>query len=378
MLVDALRKLVDGEGLTQQEAAEVMTAVVEGEATPAQAGALLAALRAKRETVDELTGFARVMRARSIKVQSTRRPLVDTCGTGGDACDTFNISTTAAFIVAAAGVAVAKHGNRAVSSKCGSADVLAAAGVELRLTPEQIGQSIDQVGIGFMYAPSHHPSMRNVAKIRRELAVRTVFNVLGPLTNPAGASRQLIGVFDPDMTAKLAEVLGRLGCERAMVVHGMDGMDEISNVMPTRISQLQNGRVSTEQRLPAEFFLVPSTHDEIRGGNSAHENAQIMIAILQGEAGARRDIVSVNAAAGLILGGMAEGWRDGVALAHRMIDTKRALGVLQNLVQFTGRFTEEANRRDEAARQLQAQPEPQSQPAAAVIQQPLPAQQAQQ
>jgi anthranilate phosphoribosyltransferase len=198
-----------------------------------------------------------------------------------------------------------------------------------------------------MYAPSHHPSMRNVSQIRRELGVRTVFNVLGPLTNPAGAQRQIIGVFDPDMAPKLAEVLGRLGCERAMVVHGMDGMDEISSVGPTRISQLQNGRVSTEQRIPAEFFLVPGTHDQIMGGNSPQENAQIMISILQGETGARRDLVSVNAAAGLILGGMAETWRDGVALAHRMIDSKRALEVLKNLVQFTRQAAQQPTRSQE-------------------------------
>jgi len=363
MLEEALRKLVDGDGLTQQEASDVMTTIVDGVATPAQVGAVLAALRTKRETVDELTGFARVMRARSVKVQSSRRPLIDTCGTGGDACDTFNISTSAAFVVAAAGVAVAKHGNRAVTSKCGSAEVLAAAGVELNLTPEQIGTCIDKVGVGFMYAPSHHPSMRNVAQIRRELAIRTVFNVLGPLTNPAGATRQLIGVFDPDLGPKLAETLGRLGCERAMVVHGMDGMDEISNVMPTRISELRNGRVNTEQRIPAEFFLVPGTHDEIRGGETPHDNAQIMYAILQGETGARRDIVSVNAAAGLILGGMAEGWRDGVALAHRMIDSKRALDILKNLVLYTRQFSGAAGAQAPAKQEQHA-------PAEAVVQDP--------
>jgi anthranilate phosphoribosyltransferase len=342
MIVGALRKLVDGEGLTQDEATEVMTVIMEGQATQAQMGALLAALRTKRESVDELTGFARVMRAKSVKVVSRRRPLIDTCGTGGDNCDTFNISTTATFVVAAAGIAIAKHGNRAVSSKCGSADVLAALGVELSLTPEQIGQCIDTIGVGFMYAPSHHPSMGYAAQTRREMGIRTVFNALGPLTNPAGATRQLIGVFDPDLCPKMAEALGRMGCERAMVVHGMDGLDEISTVGPTRISHLQNGRVSTETRIPAEFFVVPSTVDELRGGNSAEENADIVMAVLQGEAGPRRDIVSVNAAAGLILGGMAEGWRDGLQLAHRMIDTKRALGVLQKLIEFTGQFTPKA------------------------------------
>jgi anthranilate phosphoribosyltransferase len=341
MMVDALRKLTEGQGLTQDEAAEVMTAIMEGQATHAQIGALLGALRTKRETVDELTGFARVMRGKSVRVSPTRRPLIDTCGTGGDNCDTFNISTTAAFVISAAGVAVAKHGNRAVSSKCGSADVLAALGVELRLTPEQIAQCIDTVGVGFMYAPSHHPAMGYAAQARRELGIRTTFNALGPLTNPAGASRQIIGVFDPDLCPKMAEALGRLGCERAMVFHGMDGLDEISTVGPTRISHLQQGRVSTDTRIPAEFFLVPSTVDEIKGGGSPEENAQIVLAVLQGETGARRDIVSVNAAAGLIVAGMAEGWRDGIALAHRMIDSKRALAVLQKLVEFTRQFQPE-------------------------------------
>lgn len=338
MFVDALNKLVDGTGLTEQEATEVMTAIMEGRATHTQIGALLAALRTKRETVDELTGFARVMRERSIKVTCNRRPLIDTCGTGGDGCDTFNISTTAAFVVAAAGVAVAKHGNRAVSSKCGSADVLEALGVNLVLTPEQIGECIDTVGVGFIFAPRHHPAMKNVSQARRELGIRTVFNILGPLTNPAGASRQLIGVFDEDLTPKLAEVLGRLGCERAMVVHGTDGLDEISTVGPTRISHLMQGRVSTETRIPAEFFLIPSTLAQLAGGATPEENADILKAVLQGEHGPRRDVVSVNAAAGLILAGAAQSWRDGLALAHSMIDSKRAWGVLQKLIALTQRF----------------------------------------
>jgi anthranilate phosphoribosyltransferase len=341
MFVDPLNKLVNGTGLTEQEAAEVMTGIMDGHATDAQAGALLAALRTKRETVDELVGFARVMREKSIKVTARRRPLIDTCGTGGDACNTFNISTAAAFVVAAAGVAVAKHGNRAASSKCGSADVLEALGVSLNLTAEQIGQCIDEVGLGFMYAQSHHPAMKNVAQARRELGIRTVFNVLGPLTNPAGASRQLIGVFDPDMTHKMAETLGRLGCERAMIVHGLEGLDEISTVGPTRISHLMHGRVSTETRVPAEFFLLPTTLDQIAGGQSPEENAEIVKSVLQGEHGARRDIVSVNAAAGLILAGVANNWREGVTHAHFMIDSKRAWSVLQKLIDFTTRAAAE-------------------------------------
>jgi anthranilate phosphoribosyltransferase len=335
----ALRKITNGEHLSEEEASEVMTAVMDGLATHAQIGALLASLRTKKESVTELTGFARIMRERSIKVSPKRTPLLDTCGTGGDACDTFNISTAATFVIVAAGITVAKHGNRAVSSRCGSADVLAALGVELRLTPEQIASCIDQVGIGFMFAPSHHPAAAQVAQPRRELGIRTVFNVLGPLTNPAGASRQLVGVFDPELCPRVAEVLGVLGCERAMVVHGMDGLDELSTVGPTRISHWQNGRVHTETRIPAEFFVVPATLEDIKGGDTPEENAEYLLGVLRGAHGARRDIVSVNAAAGLILGGMAEGWRDGLSLAHRLIDTGKALQVLQRLVEYTRKFT---------------------------------------
>jgi anthranilate phosphoribosyltransferase len=335
MFVEALNKLVTGTSLTEQEAADVMNGIMDGQATHAQVGALLSSLRTKRESVEELVGFARVMREKSIKVVARRRPLIDTCGTGGDGGETFNISTTAAFVVAAAGVAVAKHGNRAVSSRCGSADVLEALGVKLELTAEQVGQCIDEVGLGFMFAPSHHPAMKNVADVRREIGIRTVFNLLGPLTNPAGATRQLIGVFDPELTEKIAEVLGRLGCERAMVVHGLAGVDEISSVGPTRISHLMQGRVSTETRIPAEFFLVPSNLPDIRCGESVAENAEILKAVLQGEKGPRRDVVSVNAAAGLIVAGVAQTWRDAIVQSHFMIDSKRAYGVLQRLIEFT-------------------------------------------
>lgn len=340
MFVDELNKLVNGTGLSEQEAAGLMNSIMEGEATGAQLGAVLAALRTKKETVDELVGFARVMREKSIKVTARRRPLIDTCGTGGDGCNTFNISTAAAFVVAGAGVCVAKHGNRAASSKCGSADVLEALGVNLNLTPEQIGQCIDEVGIGFMFAQAHHPAMKNVAETRREMGIRTVFNILGPLTNPAGATRQLIGVSEPDLTHRMAEALGRLGCERAMIVHGVDGLDEISTTGPTRISHLMQGRVSTETRIPAEFFLVPATMAQLAGGETAEENANIVKAVLSGEHGPRRDIVSVNAAAGLIVAGAQNNWRDAIIQAHFMIDSNRALNVLNKLVQFTTRAAE--------------------------------------
>lgn len=341
MILEALRKVVDGVDLTHQEAAAVMREIMDGEATAVQIGGLAAAMRTKKETAEELAGFASVMRERAIRVTPRRRPLLDMCGTGGDYAGTFNVSTAAMLVVAAAGIPVAKHGNRGVSSQCGSADVLAALGVELDLTPEEIARCIDTVGIGFIYAPSHHPALRNASQPRRELGIRTFFNVLGPMTNPAGATHQLIGVFDPDLCPKVAEALNRMGGERVMVVHGMDGLDEISTVGPTRMSILQNGRVSTDLRTPAEFFVVPARMEELRGGATPEENAQILISVLQGEPGPRRDFVAVNAAAGLILGGMAEGWRDGVALATRMITTGRALQVLSDLVTFTRQFTKE-------------------------------------
>jgi anthranilate phosphoribosyltransferase len=319
-----------------------MTEVMEGDASPIQIGALLAGLRTKGESVDELVGFARVMREHSIKVEPRAHPILDMCGTGGDTCNTFNISTAATFVVAAAGIPVAKHGNRAVSSLCGSADVLAAVGVELDLTPQQIASCIDSVGVGFMYAPSHHPATKNAAGPRKELGIRTTFNLVGPLTNPAGATHQLVGVFHPDLCPVVAEALLELGCERAMVVHGMDGMDELSSVGPTRISILQHGRVHTETRIPSELFMLPTRIEEIAGGGSIEENAEILLAVLKGEKGPRRDIVCLNAAAGLILGGMAESWRDGLSLAHRVIDNGKAATVLNNLIEFTGRFSQVA------------------------------------
>lgn len=330
-----LRRLVDGGEVSEDEALATMAAIMDGEATPAQTGALLTALRIRGEAPAVIAGFARAMRARSVKVSTRRQPLVDMCGTGGDACDTFNISTTAMFVAAAAGVAIAKHGNRAVSSRCGSADVLAALGVALDLSPEQIGACIDEVGVGFMFAQHHHPAMKSVAGPRRELGFRTIFNVLGPLTNPAGATRQLVGVYSPELCPVLAEVLGMLDCERALVVHGMNGMDEISTAGPTRISQLQHGRVSTETRIPAEFHVHPCSVEELAGADSPDGNAEIIRRVLAGEKGPRRDVVCVNAAAGLILGGMAEGWADGMGLAQRMIDSGRARAVLANLVEFT-------------------------------------------
>jgi anthranilate phosphoribosyltransferase len=335
MIKDALRKITFRENLTRDEASGVMTQIMEGGATPVQIGALLASMRVKGESVDELVGFATVMREKSVKVPTAKRPLLDTCGTGGDVCDTFNISTTAAFVIAGCGIAVAKHGNRAVSSKCGAADVLAALGVDMSLTPEQIGKCIDTVGVGFMYAPSHHPATKAASGPRSEMGIRTVFNILGPLSNPAGATRQLVGVFHPDLCSVVAETLGELGCDKAFVVHGMDGLDEISNIGPTRMSQLLNGRVHTDTRIPSEFHVVPARLDQIEGADTQEGNAEILRAVLNGEHGPRRDVVCINACAGLILAGIAEGWRDGLSLAARCIDNGKANAVLDRLIDFT-------------------------------------------
>ncbi len=335
MIREALSKIVGRENLTEQEAYDLLCFLMDGSATHAQIGGILAGLRTKGESVDELTGFARALRERARRVTSSRRMLVDTCGTGGDASGTFNVSTAAAFVVAAAGFAVAKHGNRAVSGRCGSADVLEALGVRLDLNEEQIGRCIDEVGIGFMFAPYHHPAVQAVMQPRRELGIRTVFNVLGPLANPAGATHQLVGVFDEDLCEKVAEVLGRLGCERAMVVHGLDGLDEISIVGPTRIAILQHGRVMSETRIPAEFFLVPTSLDKLASGATAEENASMLREVLSGAKGPRRDVVSVNAAGALMLTGIAETWREGIALAHSMIDSRKALAVVDRMVDFT-------------------------------------------
>ncbi|NLH98470.1 MAG: anthranilate phosphoribosyltransferase [Chthonomonadales bacterium] len=335
MVRDALAKIVSHESLTEQEAYDLLAYIVSGEATPAQVGAILVGLRTKGETVDELTGFARALRDRARRVVTRRSILVDTCGTGGDASGTFNVSTAAAFVVAAAGFAVAKHGNRAVSGRCGSADVLEALGVRLDLTEDEVATCIDEVGIGFMFAPYHHPAVKAVSEPRREIGIRTVFNVLGPLANPAGATHQLVGVFDETLCDKVAEVLGRLGCERAMVVHGLDGVDEISVVGPTRISILQNGRVLSETRIPAEFFLVPSSLDRLAGGATPSESAEILRDVLSGARGPRRDMVSVNAAGAFLLTGIADSWKDGIALAHSMIDSRRAIALVDRLAAFT-------------------------------------------
>ena len=276
------------------------------------------------------------MRRHAVFIDTGGLPVVDTCGTGGDACDTFNVSTTAAFVVAGAGVPVAKHGNRAISSKCGSADVLAALGVNIEVPPEVVEECVRDVGIGFLYAPKLHPAMKYAMGPRRELAVRTIFNMLGPLTNPAGAKGQIIGVFHPELTEPFAEVLNALGSRRALIVHGQDGMDEITTTTTTRVSELSGGRVRTYELDPVEFIGDYAAAGDLAGGEPA-QNAEITRAVLSGQAGPARDIVCLNAAAAIVAGGKAQDLRQGWELAQAAIDGGKAREALEGLVESTGR-----------------------------------------
>jgi len=333
----AISKVMSGDSLDIDEADEVMSQIMEGEATPAQIGAYLMALRMKGETVEEVTGSARAMRRAAIPVQTATPPeeLVDVVGTGGDGVGTFNISTTAAFVVAGAGQKVAKHGNRAASSKSGSADVLAALGVNLDISPDQVARAIDEVGIGFMFAVKHHPAMKHAIGPRRELGVRTVFNILGPLTNPAGAKSLTVGVYDGDLTEPLAKVLGELGNRSAFVVHGHGGLDELTTTGPNKVSRLKDGQVTTEMLDPGDYGFTRASLAELKGG-SADENAQITRDILSGESnGARRDVVVLNAATALVASGKAADLAEGIKLANQSIDSGAATQVLNNFVAFT-------------------------------------------
>jgi anthranilate phosphoribosyltransferase len=346
MIQQAIAKVVENEDLSESEMMEVMEQITEGTATQAQMGALMIALRMKGECVEEITGAARVMRAKSTpipvgspdisldreEINVDTETIVDTCGTGGDGTHTFNVSTTTAFVVAGAGLRVAKHGNRSVSSLCGSADVVEALGVTLALKPEEVGACIDKVGIGFLYAPMLHSAMRHVVGPRREIGLRTMFNLLGPLTNPAGATVQVLGVYRADLTEKMAGVLRRLGSRSAFVVYGEGSYDEISIVGPTRVTRLDDGQIRTSTLVPEDVGLTRHHPDEIRGGD-AKKNAAITLDVLQGNPGARRDMVLINAAAALVAANKAETLSDGVVMAAESIDAGRALEKLRLLVQ---------------------------------------------
>ncbi|MEO7718243.1 MAG: anthranilate phosphoribosyltransferase [Capsulimonas sp.] len=335
----AIQKLIDRQDLTEEESAAVMTQIMEGAATSAQIAALAVALRAKGESIGEITGFARVMREYAVQVPvQTDKIIVDTCGTGGDSLKTFNISTAAALVVAADGrLVVAKHGNRAATSKCGSADVLEALGVKLDLPPHDVGRCVEEVGIGFLFAPSMHPSFKYAAGPRREIGIRTIFNMLGPLTNPAGASVQLIGVYDGDVCETLAHVLRNLGSRRALLVHGLDGLDELSTLGKTAVSELKDGEVrSYVLDADAELGLPIATIGELAASETPEDNARILMGVLGGgDRGPRREIVLLNAAGVLMVGGVVESLSEGVTRAADLIDSGAAHNALERLREFT-------------------------------------------
>ena len=351
IITEAVRALVDRRDLTRIEAAAAMEAIMSGAATNAQIAAFLTALRMKGETVEELIGFAQVMRQKAVRIRrrtedvaaltgTDREMLIDTCGTGGDAAGTFNVSTATAFVVAGAGLRVAKHGNRSVSSMCGSADVVETLGISLELSPPKVARCVDEIGIGFLYAPLLHTAMKHVMAARREMGVRTVFNMLGPLTNPAGANAQVIGVYAASLTEPLARVLAELGTVRAFVVHGADNLDEISSTGESRISEVREGTVRSYTVRPEDFGLPRATIDDLQGGDR-QQNAQIIRGVLDGEPGPRRDIVLMNAAAALVAGGRGRDLKEGAALAAQSIDSGAARNKLDDLIGFSQELARE-------------------------------------
>jgi len=341
MAVSILERLIRKENLSSEEAQELMNAIITGRVEEARMAAILTALRMKGETVEEIAGFASAMRTNAVRITPGRDGLVDTCGTGGDARHTFNISTAAALVSAAMGIPVAKHGNRAVSSSCGSADVLEALGVNIRLSPDAISRLIDRVGIGFLFAPQHHPAMKFAAPVRKQLGVRTVFNILGPLTNPAGVKRQLIGVFDRGLTETVCRVLQALGSERAFVVHGLDGTDEVSLSGPTQVSALEDGNVRTFLFTPEEAGIARAPISDL-GGGSPDENAGFIRDILNGTPGPRRDAILLNAGFVARLDDRVRSIGEGVRMAEQAIDSGKARDLLDNLCRVSQLLAREA------------------------------------
>jgi len=339
MIKEAINLLVSGQSLTMEQAAEVMEEITTGQLTPAQFGAFVTALRIKGETADEIAGLARVMRAKAIRVETTD-PVIDIVGTGGDNSKSFNISTAAAFVAAGAGIRVAKHNNRAMTSQCGSADVLEALGMKIELDATQVKDCLEQVGIGFMFAPMFHPSMKFAATPRREIGIRTIFNILGPLTNPARAESQVLGVPSEELGEKLAQVLHRLGSKHAMVIHGLDGMDEISVASKSRVWELNNGKITDYQVSPEDFGLTITEVETLVGG-TPQENAKILRSVLEGEKGPRKDAVVINAAAGIVVGRQTKhpsglpALKEGAELAEEAIDSGRALEKLEKLIKLS-------------------------------------------
>jgi len=334
MFRECLQQIVRHQDLSEEAMAEMISAIFSGEITDAQIGAFMGALATKGETFAELAGAARAMRRKALRIQTGADTVVDTCGTGGDGAGTFNISTTSAFVVAGAGVTVAKHGNRSVSSQCGSADVLETLGVNLNVAPEVVEEAVREIGIGFLFAPLFHGAMKYAMRARREVGVRSIFNMLGPLTNPAAANVQLLGVFAPELTEMFAEALRRLGARRAMVVHGHDGLDEISVCAPTRVSELKDAMIRTYDIQPELYFGDLAESTDLAGGDPA-QNAAILREILAGARGARRDVVLINAGAALVCAGKARQLEDGIRLAGEVIDSGAARAKLDALVRYT-------------------------------------------
>lgn len=331
---EALRKVVDGQMLTEKESEKVLNEIIDGNATSAQIGALLTALKIRGETVEEITGFARVMRQKATKVIVKNSTLVDMCGTGGDGLGTFNISTTAAFIVAGAGITVAKHGNHSVSSLSGSADVLEALGVNIYLTDQMTAQCLENIGIAFLFAPTFHKAMKNVLSPRKEIGIRTIFNILGPLTNPAGVKSQVIGVYDPELTELVAQVLRNLGIERAYVIHGAGGVDELSLAGINKITSLKKGKIENIYFDPLDFGFNRAPLSSIAGG-SPYENAEITRSILDGEISPKRDTVLLNAAFGIMAAGVTDKVEEAFKIAQYSLDSGAARQKLSELISFT-------------------------------------------
>ncbi len=335
MIKDAIKKVVENTDLSTDEASTVMGEIMRGEATPSQISCLITALRMKGETADEVTGFASKMREHALKIDVKFGNLIDTCGTGGDFSGTFNISTVSAIVAAAAGAMVAKHGNRSASSKCGSADVLEALGVKIDLPPQKVKRSIEEIGIGFIFAQTFHPAMKYAGPSRKEIGIRTIFNILGPLTNPAGTKFQLLGIFSEKLTELMARVLQNLGSTEVMVVHGMDGLDEITLTDRTKISHLKDGNIKTYFIEPKDFRMNRYAKEDLIGG-SVNDNVKITRDILKGvEKSAKRDIVLLNTAAALVVGQVAKDINDGIARAKEAIDSGKAFKKLEELIKFT-------------------------------------------
>jgi len=334
MIKEIIEKVIKLQNLNESEMAEVMEEIMEGKAGPAQIGSLLTSLRMKGETIDELTGAARMMRKHAVFIDASANNILDTCGTGGDRTHTFNISTTAALVAAGGGLTVAKHGNRSVSSRCGSADLLEELGVNIHAEPEIVEQCVREIGIGFLFAPRLHGAMKYTIDVRREIGIRTIFNMLGPLTNPAGATYQVLGVYASELTEMFAGVLKNLGTKKAFVVHGTDGLDEITLCGETRITELSDGQIKTYNLNPYDFFEKTYSPEDFRGGNPP-VNARITRDILAGKRGAPRDIVLINAAAALTVGGAVPNLKEGITLAEEIIDSGQAAKKLRHLIELS-------------------------------------------